>query len=91
MGKEWDKKWVAVFSAFILLGIYLFPFGQDVAFFAVKDTIGQGNDETTWLWMYVITSALIFFGLVGLILKGKKPAQVERAKKNYKKFRRKIR
>ena len=89
--KEWDKKYLALFTILIFIGVYLFPFGQDLAFFAVKDTIGQGSDEITWFWMYVITSALIFTGVIGLILKGKKPAQMERANKSYKKLRRKMR
>lgn len=48
-------------ALFILLGMYFFPFGQDIVMLQL--TLITGSQVTAWSVMYVICFALIFGGL----------------------------
>ena len=66
------KKWVGIIGGiFIAVGLYIFPFGQDLLFFWVKDFF-KYNDIETWWAIYVISGALIVSGVVMLIIAGVK-------------------
>lgn len=82
--KKSHKKRNAVYGLFIALAMiqvawYILPFGYDVSFYALQNTLFGGDYWTTTLFFYILTGALFVGAIIILAYYGITWAKIHRS------------